>query len=66
MKTLEVEAELFQEGGRTDMMKLIVAFRNFSNEPKKRNKKCWVRVKVKCISCVYYIYIYIYVGNINN
>ena len=27
-------AELFHAGGRTDMTQLIVAFRNFANEPK--------------------------------
>jgi len=27
-------AKLFHAGGRTDMTKLIVAFRNFSNVPK--------------------------------
>ena len=31
-------AELFQEDGRTDMMKLIVAFRNFANAPKNWNQ----------------------------
>jgi hypothetical protein len=39
MKTHLVEAELFPAGGRTDMMKLIVAFRNFANEPKKTKQK---------------------------
>ena len=34
MKTLSMGAEFFHTDGRTDM-KLIVAFRNFSNEPKK-------------------------------
>jgi len=29
-----VEAELFHAGGRTDITKLTVAFRNFVNEPK--------------------------------
>jgi len=36
MKTLRVEAELFRVDGRTDMTKLIVHFRNFSNAPKKK------------------------------
>jgi hypothetical protein len=39
MKILPVEAELFHADGRTDtqadMTKLIVAFRNFANAPKK-------------------------------
>ena len=40
VKILPVEAELFHADGRTDrrtdMTKLIVAFRNFANAPKKR------------------------------
>ena len=39
MKLRPVEAELFhadkRTGGRTDMTKLIVAFRNSANAPKK-------------------------------
>jgi len=35
MKIRRVGAELFRADGRTDMTKLIVAFRNFTNEPKK-------------------------------
>jgi len=35
MKILPVEAELFHADRRTDMTKLIVAFRNFANAPKK-------------------------------
>jgi len=35
MKICPVGAELFQAYGRTDMTKLIVAFRNFTNAPKK-------------------------------
>jgi hypothetical protein len=37
MKILSLGAELFHADGRTDktdMMKLIVAFRNFANAPK--------------------------------
>jgi len=34
MKIHTVEAELFQANGRTDMTKMMVAFRNFANEPK--------------------------------
>jgi hypothetical protein len=34
MKIRPVGAKLFHEDGRTDMMKLIVAFRNFANAPK--------------------------------
>jgi hypothetical protein len=33
-----VEAELFHADGQTDMTKLIVALRNFSNAPKIRYK----------------------------
>ena len=35
MKIRPVGAELFYAEGQTDMTKLIVAFRNFSNAPKK-------------------------------
>jgi hypothetical protein len=34
MKILPVGAELFHADGRTDMMKLTVAFRSFENSPK--------------------------------
>jgi len=56
MKTRLVEAELFHAYGRTDMMKLIVAFRNFATELKKWNRKCLVKFKAKCIGCVHFIY----------
>jgi len=36
MKIRSLEAELFHAEGRTDKTKLIVAFRNFANAPKKR------------------------------
>ena len=35
MKILPVCPEVFHEGGRTDMMKLTVAFRNLANAPNK-------------------------------
>jgi hypothetical protein len=35
MKIRTVEAELFHADGQTDMMKLMVAFRDFANAPKK-------------------------------
>jgi len=35
MKIRSVEAELFHVDGRTDMTKLIVAFSNLANAPKK-------------------------------
>jgi len=38
MKIPPVEAELFHAGGRTDMTKLIAAFRNSANAPKKMVK----------------------------
>ena len=34
IKILPVGAELFHADGRTDMTKLIVAVRNYANEPK--------------------------------
>jgi len=39
MKIRSVGAELFLAGGRTEMTKLIVAFRNFANAPK--NDENW-------------------------
>jgi len=36
MKIRPVGAEFFHADGRTDMTKLLVTFRNFSNAPKKR------------------------------
>ena len=36
MKIRPVGAELFHTNGQTDMTKLIVALRNFANEPKKK------------------------------
>jgi len=35
MKIRPVEIELFQADGRTDMVKLVFAFHNFENAPKK-------------------------------
>jgi len=35
MNILPVGDELFLANGRTDMKKLVVAFRNFANVPKK-------------------------------
>jgi hypothetical protein len=37
MKIRPVRAELFHAVGRTDMMKLIVAFRNFVDAPKNQS-----------------------------
>jgi hypothetical protein len=46
MKIHPVGAELFHTDGRTDMTKLIVAFRNFANAPN-YNSTEWVYV-FKC------------------
>jgi hypothetical protein len=35
MKIRPVGAELYHADGQTDMMKLIIAFRNFANAPEK-------------------------------
>jgi len=35
MKIRPVGVELFRADGRTDMARLIIAFRNFANAPKK-------------------------------
>jgi len=58
MKILPVGAELFHDGrtgGRTDMTKLIVAFRNFANAPKNDNwplvitwHKAFPYIRFKC------------------
>jgi hypothetical protein len=39
MKIRPVGVEFSRAGGRTDMTKLILAFRNFANVPKKTNRK---------------------------
>jgi hypothetical protein len=39
MKIRPVGAELFHADGRTDMTKLVAAFRNFANAPGKGNKR---------------------------
>jgi hypothetical protein len=50
MKSRPVGAELFQADGRKDMTKLIVAFRNSVNAPKKwkwcllEKVTCWMKV----------------------
>ena len=54
MKIRPVGAEFFPEDGRTDVTKLIVAFRNFANAPKKSSSYV-------CVCMYIYIYIYIYV-----
>ena len=39
MKIRQVGAELYHVDGRTDMTKLIAAFRNFVNAPKNGSRK---------------------------
>jgi len=41
MKIRPVGGELFHAGRRTDMTKLIDAFRNFANVPNKRWNRPW-------------------------
>jgi len=45
MKILPVRAELLHAGGRTDrrsdMMKLVIAFRDFANAPKNKDLSGW-------------------------
>jgi len=41
MKIRPVGAELFHADGRTDMTKLIVALRNYADEPKKPRLSTW-------------------------
>ena len=47
VKTRPVGAELFHADGRTDMTKLIVAFRNFANAPKTRVRKLHKRIDME-------------------
>ena len=46
-----MEAELFHADGHTDMMKLIVAFRNFANVPK---RFCETDIYVSVHACVHF------------
>jgi hypothetical protein len=53
MKIRPVRAELFHAGGRTDVTKQIVAFRNFANAPNYGFLKEKVSIVVKwAIQCV--------------
>jgi len=45
MKTRPAGAELFNADGRTDMTKLIPAFRNFANAPEK--EATWAKTAVE-------------------
>ena len=48
MKIRQVEAELFRAGGRTDMTKLIVVFRNFANTPKANKLTLYSEIIAVC------------------
>jgi len=59
-----------QTDGRTNMMKLVVALRNFTNAPKKLSVNgmaasgaavCWFVCVCVCIYIYIYVYIYIYI-----
>jgi len=54
MKILSVGAELFHTDRRTDMTKLTVAFRNFSNAPKKKT----LTVNLMCLSTGKFVFEY--------
>ena len=54
MKILLVEAELFHADGRTDMTKLIIAFRSFANAPKNAWKKTIQLYQVSSCSQFHY------------
>jgi hypothetical protein len=68
MKILPVEAELFHADGRTDMTKLIVAFRNFANAPKNNNTfyvtmRYSLYIAINCGAMALYMEQYVYSGN---
>jgi len=44
-------AELFHADGQTDMTRLMVAFRNFANAPKKKILNCNSKVFYKPVLC---------------
>jgi hypothetical protein len=46
MKIRPVGAELFHVDGRTETMKVTIAFRNFANEPKMPLQTCWKTVSL--------------------
>ena len=50
MKIHRVGAEAFHSDGQTDITKLIVAFRNFTNAPKKKKEEtgciCFARASI--------------------
>jgi len=53
MNTFVVGAELLDVHGRTDMTKLVVAFRNFANAPKKRDGPYLYRFKLHVCAAAY-------------
>jgi hypothetical protein len=46
MKIRPAKAELFHADGRTDMMKLIMVFRNFAKAPKNEPNNCKIKQNV--------------------
>ena len=60
MKIRTAEAELFHEDGQTDMRKLMVAFSNFSNAPKKPAQQIYIYIYTHIyLLCSIYIYMLI-------
>jgi hypothetical protein len=65
MKIRPVEAELFLADRRTDVTKLIVAFRNFANAPTNNNMLyvtvlCSLYIVINCETVALYLEQYIY------
>jgi len=54
-------AELFHADGQTDMTKLVVAFRNFANAPRKRKTIRHLALQPPCVCVCVCVYIYIYI-----
>ena len=50
-KSVQWDPSSMQAGGRTDMTKLIVAFRNFADAPKKYGKRQIVRMSLNVFLC---------------
>jgi hypothetical protein len=57
MKIRPVGAELFHAGGRTGMLKLIVAFRHFANAPERQSAVAY------CVSHSYGVCVWALTGN---
>jgi hypothetical protein len=65
MKIRPVEAKLFLADRRTDITKLIVAFRNFANAPTNNNMlyvtvRCSLNIAINCGIVALYLEQYIY------